>query len=287
MWTSDKNTSRRDIMRMDQSLNSRSCYTLGNMNACSDQGHIRNNQEDSVLLLCHPENKKFKLLAVADGMGGTEQGEMASLYVLNNLIHWFEKLPKSYYEHERNISLELSSKIQQINEEMRKVCNGGTTLAMAVVARYNTFLMNIGDSRIYIHKHHHLTQLSVDHSLCWDLLHQGIILHKDDIRFHKQNNYITSSLGVHSKINDIHSTFIANQNYDKLLLFTDGVTDSLSDYKINRIVETTSSKSLAKQLVDEALNTNSKNDKLPTKLYDPYIYGGTDNCTCAVLTKKL
>lgn len=288
VWTGQKQSAKQDILNTTQQNNVRNCYMLGNMNACMDKGNVRPNQEDAVLLLEHPRNKKFKLLAVADGMGGHQCGEVASLYALTSLIYWFENLEETDLKQEDNIALELREQFYQIDEVIRSTCNGGgTTLAVALVAHRNTFLMNVGDSRIYAQQHQHLKQLSIDHSLCWNLLRNGVILKKDDIRFHKNNNYITSVLGGITPLAEIHSAYISNQNYDKLLLFTDGVTDSLEEEKINCIIERTPFKNLSKELVDVAMNTDSKNDTLSSKSYHHEIQGGIDNCTCAVLSKKL
>ena len=40
------------------------------MMAVTDIGQIRENQEDSVLILYHPCNPRYKMMAVEDGMGG-------------------------------------------------------------------------------------------------------------------------------------------------------------------------------------------------------------------------
>ena len=58
------------------------------LDSLSDIGLARNNNEDSVITIIHPENPNLKLLAVADGVGGRNSGEIAS----NFAIHTLEKL---------------------------------------------------------------------------------------------------------------------------------------------------------------------------------------------------
>ena len=48
----------------------------------SHVGLLRPTQEDAVNTLVHPQNDRIKLLAVADGMGGKQYGDIASNYVL-------------------------------------------------------------------------------------------------------------------------------------------------------------------------------------------------------------
>ena len=57
----------------------------------TDIGLIRETNEDKAITLTHPKNKNIKLLAVADGMGGKEDGELASNYIINSLERWFNK----------------------------------------------------------------------------------------------------------------------------------------------------------------------------------------------------
>ena len=57
----------------------------------TDVGQIRDQNEDVVLALKHPKNKKIKLLLAADGMGGREKGEVAAAYVASRIEKWFQK----------------------------------------------------------------------------------------------------------------------------------------------------------------------------------------------------
>jgi serine/threonine protein phosphatase PrpC len=89
-------SSKNDIIHNQQHILKRVKYLLKNMNACSDIGNERTKQEDSVLLLEHINNPNFRLLAVADGMGGLLLGGKASNLTLFEMIKWFERLPLSY-----------------------------------------------------------------------------------------------------------------------------------------------------------------------------------------------
>ena len=77
-----------------------------------------------------------------------------------------------------------------------------------------------------------------------------------------------------------------NNSYKSLMLFSDGVTDCLSDAQLMAITKSTSPKDLAKAIVDKALTTESKLED--SKLgewyndYDLVIPAGKDNTTAAV-----
>ncbi len=282
-----ENKSRTDIISDLQTKKKRVTYSLPTMEACSDRGKLRQYQEDGVLLLPHEGNVDFKLIAVADGMGGLINGGQASNLALLELILWFEKLNPNYYQKESQLYLELEAKIKDIDAAISKKCGeGGTTLALAITCQNNTLFVNIGDSRIYVHKNHSLDQISKDHSLCYELYEHGIIEEIDDMRFHRRNNIINSRLGGLTQMLKIEKVILQNTDYEQALLFTDGVTDCLSDRQLEKITNEQDSK-LARTIVDQALITDSTNDYLDISEYYPVVQGGKDNATAAVLKKVL
>lgn len=282
-------SSKLDIINNKQNFLKRVKYIMNNMNACSDIGKARKKQEDSVLILEHINNKNFKLLAVADGMGGLSFGGKASNLALLEIINWFENLPSSYYYNESKILIELQKKLSEIDLLIRNICiEGGTTLALAVVCEKNTLFSNIGDSRIYINNGSNFKQISTDHSSSFDLYLKGKINDKDNIRFHKRNNLINSRLGGTKKMLKIENIILYNTEYDSTILLTDGITDCLSDDILKSLVkEFENDTNLSEILVEHALLTNSKKDNLdPTEFYD-IIDGGKDNATAVILSKKI
>ena len=56
-------------------------------------GLLRPSQEDAVLTLVHPEDDRYKILAVCDGMGGKQYGDIAANYVIQKFGYWFLKHP--------------------------------------------------------------------------------------------------------------------------------------------------------------------------------------------------
>lgn len=259
------------------------------MNGYSDIGKTRNIQEDSLLLLEHSLNSNFKLLAIADGMGGLSLGAKASNLVLFELIKWFEKLPSFYYYSENNIYDRLVDKIYEMDLQIRKSClGGGTTLAVAIVCDKNTFFVSVGDSRIYINKGGKFYQLSTDHSSSFNLYLKGQIINKEDIRFHKRNHLINSRLGCAERKLKIDKNVLYNTEYDTSILVTDGVSDCLSDSLLLDIINKIDCHTnLSKNIVNRALTSISVNDDLDSSQYFNLIEGGKDNTTAVVYSKKL
>ena len=286
-------------------------YFLENMYAYIDVGNYRSSQEDSVLLLQHPQNPNFKFLAVADGMGGHEYGEKASNMVLNEFLDWFENLdPRIYYNPNcQELQNLFNSKLIEINNKVYDAFDGtsdnnrpGTTFVGAITTQNGTIVSNVGDSRAYILDNHgELYQISEDHNILPYLLYNSglqpqdefnlskidqIRKIKDDFRFHPRSNMVTQSIGLEKlnyNNNFAYSTIIDNNSYSTLLLFSDGVTDCLSDEQIKVITKKTSKSELAKSIVKAAKTTNSINPNITDrKNFYSKIPGGKDNTTAAV-----
>lgn len=283
----NNNSSRNDIINNRQKDYDSISYTLLNMNANLNKGNFRARQEDAVLLLHHPLNNDFKLLAVADGMGGLQNGGKASNLALFEIINWFEKLSPEYYTKEKNIYLDLCDTLQYIDEKIRRICKmGGTTLSVAIISKNNTMLLNIGDSRIYIYDGNILNQISVDHSISWNMFVNGQIKEKDDIRFHRKNHLITSRLGGEKKMLIINNEIVENNDYKGIFLFTDGITDCLSDNELQKIINNNINNNVVDLIASFALNNTSKRINLDLTEYYDIVHGGKDNQTIATLIKR-
>lgn len=77
----------------------------------------RKNQEDAGIIMVHPSNPKFKLMVVADGMGGHSGGETASATVISQIKDWFEKeVGPEYYEKPEALQEMLKEKILEISK---------------------------------------------------------------------------------------------------------------------------------------------------------------------------
>lgn len=284
------NQCKKDIIEGKQ-INFKRCnYSLGNdLYASIDMGNKRTNQEDSVIILNHPQNPNFKMLVVADGMGGLACGEKVSSFVTSQITKWFESLSPQYFASQNIEYLRqcFNQEIQNISKDIYHTYRGNasSTFVGAIVADEKTLISNVGDSRAYIYSQGELHQLSEDDSVSYDLWKNGIIHQKDDIRFHKQSNIVTKGMGFTEELTPTTS-IISNSDYDTLLLFSDGITDCLSDYQIMAITRSTSPKNLAKALVDAAQNNNSRQNHLNFDEYNNYIPGGKDNSTAAVYDKR-
>ena len=254
-------------------------------------GLIRKNNEDVALAVEHPKDDDILLLLVADGMGGKEHGEIASSYTAKAIEKWFKaKSPKVLNDLEK-VEDQLYDIIDKINLDIIKKLGqnvSGTTLSLAIVNHHGTVIANVGDSRIYTYRKKKLTQVSEDDSDVWYYYKYGAV-RKDDLRYFFNNNIITSCIGLSDDICNVKTEIIEN-DYDLILLVTDGVTDLITDRKIKKVIESSKRKNILPKIIHEAVYVD-QNLHIPLRLkrkkLSKYIlpFHGRDNASGAIYVK--
>ncbi|WP_244301163.1 PP2C family protein-serine/threonine phosphatase [Leucobacter insecticola] len=129
---------------------------------------------------------------VADGMGGHEAGDLASAAA----IEPFRALAAAHGARDYRMveaTIELARRAVD-TVSLRTERGAGCTLTGVVLIEHggipHWYVMNVGDSRVYLHSGAELTQLTVDHSLHAELLAEGRAEAADTPR-----NVITRALG--------------------------------------------------------------------------------------------
>ena len=236
-----------------------SLYAFNGMSGYSNVGKNRQNQEDSYYIGVHPKNSNFKIMVVADGMGGYENGEIASNIVVKELMTWFDSLnyQEFYNRDNQNLANLLARKINEINN---KICDlvydGGTTLCASIIKNNSIVMCNIGDSQGYIFENGILKYETVPDSTTVN----NPNIPKEVARFHKHNNVITNFLGkaggekIIPKVNIVEYKLHNFRTY-KVVLCSDGVTDCISKRDIVKIIN--DNEDTSKALVEYAISNHS------------------------------
>ncbi len=232
----------------------------------TDKGQVREANEDSV----HVSSNKYGhiLAIVADGMGGHNAGDIASKVAVN-------KISKNWAISDK-IDSPLTAKkwitkqIKEVNQHILKYAENdqnfsgmGTTVVIALVIDEKTIIANVGDSRAYALFNNNLLQITTDQTLVNELLEQGEIT-EIEAKYHPQKNILMQAVGT-SKFLKI-DFFEVENNYSKLLLCSDGLTNMVNDQRILEFISSMEVEDATKVLVDEANNI-----------------GGHDNITVAIL----
>ena len=249
------NECRRAVMNGTQGRVKFSEAKNAGMMAYSDQGKVRDNNEDSYYIGVHPNNPDFKIMLVADGMGGHEKGEVASNIAAREMIKWFESLPEDYFYGDNHLlSLLAQTAVKNIHEKINFQCHdGGTTLCFSIIKNDNIFIGNVGDSRGFVTENGKLV-----YSTKPDSLPISIGVPEPFDKFHSRNNVILNCLGGGEDMDEpqLHFNTITmdkNAKYD-VVLCSDGVSDCLDNEEIMDIMR--SGDDVSYRLVEAALNNN-------------------------------
>lgn len=200
---------------------------------------IWNYKRDEVLEL----SEKGALLVVADGMGGTSAGEVASDIAQQSLQHVFNELPEmpaddnSMAKFIKDAIIQAHEIIVSHQQEHLETAGMGTTLVIAWITREKMHVGWSGDSRCYIYrKDEELTPFTDDHSIVWELVKKGKLT-AEEARNHPESNIITQSLGEPSRPPKPQIKTVDLYQGDKVLLCSDGLNGMLSDEQIKEYLE--------------------------------------------------
>ncbi len=203
------------------------------------------------------------LYIVADGMGGHRAGDFASRFSVNE----FEKELKE--QKARTIIGSMEGAIRLVNERLLKEAAAepeyegmGTTFVAACVSEGSLFVLNIGDSRLYIlNEKGTIRQITQDHSLVEEKILRGE-LDRKDAKNHPEKNVITRALGAAEQVvPDFFEVDLEAGDY--VMLCSDGLTNMLEDSTIKEVVlnQETAMKEKAERLIQMA-NDNGGRDNI-------------------------
>lgn len=130
------------------------------------------NQDSVTLQQLVTGQGRVVLAAVSDGIGGLKEGEVASGYILESIVHvFYEQLLPLIQKRRGRASLRrcILRCFDRINRELNmyareKEIRLGATVTLLLVWKRQYMAVHIGDSRLYICRKHKLKQLTEDHS---------------------------------------------------------------------------------------------------------------------------
>ena len=209
---------------------------------CFSEIGKKENQEDCIYPSAEAVSVKNKFFVLCDGMGGHENGEVASATVCDSLGRYLD-------EHQPEDGVMTPEQFKQAleyayNELDKKDVGGikkmGTTMTCLYLHRNGYLVAHIGDSRIYhIRPNTGIMYQSSDHSLVNDLLRAGELTEEEAINF-PQKNIITRAMQPNLERRhkaDVYS-FNDIQQGDYFFLCSDGVLEQLTNDKLCEILAT-------------------------------------------------
>jgi len=210
----------------------------------TDVGRQRQANEDSYLA-------RAPLFVVADGMGGAQAGEVASL----TAIQAFQGgLPAGAPDEaiERTIAVANRNIYDQAHADA-SLAGMGTTITVAAVDSDSEQVVigHVGDSRAYRLRDGIIQRLTKDHSLVEEMRRRGQIT-EEQAEDHPQRSIITRALGPEPEV-QADLAVVPSDPGDIFLLCSDGLTTMIGDDRIREILMgATTLDAAARTLVDEA-----------------------------------
>jgi serine/threonine protein phosphatase PrpC len=215
-------------------------------------------------MVCEPSN----LFIVADGMGGQQAGEHASLMAVDLIPKAIARRLNPDEKETRQIQEAIREAVAEVNQEIlgssgafTEFSNMGTTVVLAQFRNDRVYVAGIGDSRAYRLRDGHLEQLTKDHSLADALLDAGTIT-REELPTHKFKNVLYLYLGSKDARGGPENFRILDvRPGDRFLLASDGLTGVVSDESLAEILGSVDDpQQAAVMLKDLALDNDSKDN---------------------------
>jgi protein phosphatase len=213
----------------------------------SDVGRLRPSNQDALA-----ELNDVGVWAVADGMGGYRDGDVASRMVCEALQGLSaEGTLEQAVEVLRQRVSDVNRRLYEASVRRINPIVSGSTVAMLLVRRTSCAVLWAGDSRIYRWRQNRLMQLTTDHTWAAELNLQ----HADEEADHAITRAVggESTLALDVRRDKVHLG-------DRYLLCSDGLTRELSDTQIAAAMAAPDVQSCAKKLIEATLKAGARDN---------------------------
>jgi protein phosphatase len=229
--------------------------------SASHVGKVRQRNEDSYVV--RPD---AGLWAVSDGMGGHEDGHVASQIVIEELRS--VGIPRSATD----LLEDCENHIATANRRLKEIgcARGvivGATLALLLAFEDYYACVWAGDSRVYVVRDGKILQLSQDHTELEELLVKGVVT-REEAKTWRAANALTRAIGATDDV-ELEITSGPLLAGDAFVICSDGLTRHVTDEEILQHVDKAMSQEACDRLVALTLER-----------------GATDNVTLIVVRRQ-
>ncbi len=224
--------------------------------ARTDVGRIRSGNEDAFLVV-----DDATLVAVADGMGGHQGGEVASATAIEVL--------RDGVGRGDTIADAITAANDAVYEKAAQdigLRGMGTTLTAGRLDGSTLVIGHVGDSRAYLLRGGDLRQVTADHSVIAELIAAGALT-EDEALVDPRRSMITRALGIDDSV-DFDVLTVDLDPGDRLLLCSDGLTTMIRDDAIREILTTHADRDDAADALVAAANDAGGADNITVVVAD-------------------
>jgi protein phosphatase len=221
-----------------------------------------------------------RLFVVADGMGGHNAGEVASVMAVDALETFFRSYhadPRQPWPHAVDTQLSLGANLLRVgikvaNDRIRAAAKQdraknrmGTTIVALAVGDAQLTVAHAGDSRCYRLRGDEITRLTRDHSIVEEMIAARPEMTEAEVAAFAHRNVVTRSLGSKEQVEPTVLVEALHEG-DMFLVCSDGLWGSVPDDKIKSIVRSTTDIEAACQLLIDAANEAGGPDNITSLL---------------------
>ena len=227
----------------------------------SEQG-LRDNNEDYCLVDSISDGSDV-LAIIADGVGGENAGEVASMVTCKAISEYLAHLDNIGLEDLRMAVTTANNDVIELQKNPRYE-NMATVVSACVISPKDNVIhiCHVGDTRIYAlcSDGIELSKLTKDHSFVGRLFDEGLISEREAM-LHPKRNRIDKCIGSRplTYFSDyLFATSFELTKFNRILLCSDGVYDVVSSSEIHSIlVHNPDAKKAAEELVKRAFEFGS------------------------------
>ncbi|HUY29184.1 MAG TPA: protein phosphatase 2C domain-containing protein [Candidatus Binataceae bacterium] len=230
----------------------------------SDVGTERPGNEDSCGHLI--DDSATAVFAVADGIGGYEGGEVASAMAIELMLQAWSESPAAWGASKRLARAVQFANIEIHNRalavpELRRM---GTTLTAVAVEKGMLAAAHVGDCRLYLVRHHKISQLTKDHTMVAEKVRMGL-LSPERARNHPERSMLVRSIGQ-ELIVSVDRISMPLVRGDRLILCSDGLHNVMRDNELEQMTRDLGATAACRELIETA-NARGTADNLTVAVF--------------------
>lgn len=228
----------------------------------TDVGRRRAVNQDAFAILADRQ-----IYIVADGMGGHNAGEVASVEAIRGLTAYFtlervediKQDPPTIPKHLETAFLEVNQRVFTLGQENSGQAGMGCALVMALVHHGTLHTCHVGDVRAYVCHRAGIVQITNDHSEVANLVRLGQLTPEEAHRS-PLKNILTQAIGSPVPIAPEYHSHVVEKG-DRVLLCSDGLWGMVPDEEIWTIVTREESiPGICQELIDQANAAGGKDN---------------------------
>ena len=192
------------------------------------------------------------LLVVADGMGGSQAGEVASRIAVQTVIRVYQESSGDPLDDLANAVAAANAAVHGESTSRPDLAGMGTTCTAVVVQGLDLLYAHVGDSRAYVSRGGRIRQVTHDHSLVAQMVREGQLT-PEQAKTDPRRNVVTRSVGVGPEVEiDCDRMDSALEPGDTLLICTDGLHGLVTDDELADIANGNDLETACHEAIDRA-----------------------------------